>query len=61
MQVAGLPDSGFFLEYEGPFKYRSGLRWVYETMKASVDEDCVKALGEKDEAWRVRWPEISIP
>lgn len=30
-------------------------------MKASVDDDCVKALGEKNEAWRVGWLKSDIP
>jgi len=53
--VKGLPDSGFFLDYDstlpkGP-KYGSNMRWVFWAMNASsgVDQDCIAANKGKED------------
>ena len=57
VKCVGMPDSGFFLDYQDPRyaggglrntpggTYHSGLKWVFTTMNASagVNQDCVKA------------------
>jgi len=47
--VRGLPDSGFFLDYDssqagGPH-YSSAMKWVFQAMNSSsgVNQDCIKA------------------
>jgi len=47
--VKGLPDSGFFLDYDstqpgGP-KYSTSMKWVFAAMNASsgVNQDCIRA------------------
>lgn len=51
-KVVGLPDSGFFFDYEGPRFYRSGLKWVKDTMVARLHLDCLKSY-EAGEQWKV--------
>lgn len=48
VKVRGLPDSGFFLDYNSPGngpKYGTSLRWVFTAMNCSagVNQDCIKA------------------
>jgi len=55
VKCVGLPDSGFFLDYEKPAglgttpagTYHAGLKWVFETMNTSagVNQDCINAKG----------------
>jgi len=42
-KVVGLPDSGFFMDYEGPPKYHSGMKWVFNQMNCTdgVNSDCI--------------------
>lgn len=58
-KCVGMPDSGFFLDYQAPGtpgaglgstkagNYHAGLRWVFETMNttAGLNADCVNAKG----------------
>ena len=39
-----MPDSGFFMEYEGAGKYVSGLEWnfVFGNASGSLNEECMK-------------------
>ena len=56
VKCVGMPDSGFFLDYQDPRRhgllgntqsgnYHAGLKWVFKTMNASgaVNRDCVSA------------------
>lgn len=42
-KVVCMPDSGLFLDHEGPPKYHSGMTWVFHQMNASsgVNDACV--------------------
>ena len=58
-KCVGLPDSGFFLDYQSadaargglgstkPGNYHAGLKWVFETFNstAGVNQDCINAHG----------------
>jgi len=46
--VKGMPDSGFFLDYDAPSgrpRYSSDMKWVFEAMNATsgVNQDCIAA------------------
>jgi len=48
-KVVGLPDSGFFMDYEGPPKYHSGMFWVFDQMNCTlgVNSDCIDYYKSK--------------
>jgi len=54
-KVRGLPDSGFFLDYNsdiaGAPKYGDQMRWVFKAMNASagVNQDCIKGNPGKED------------
>jgi len=45
-----MPDSGFFLQYEGTGKYVTGLNWVYQyqNASASMNVECMQKHDEDD-------------
>jgi len=44
-KVVGLPDSGFFLDFEGPPQYASKMRWVFaqQNSTAGLNQRCIAA------------------
>lgn len=61
-KVVGLPDSGFFLDYEAPSKkYHSGMIWVFNQMNATagVHQGCI--AGESKEPWKCMFAEHTAP
>jgi len=62
-RVVGMPDSGFFLDYEAPGKrYHSAMMWTYYTMaaQAGVNQDCVRAFLPRDD-WRCFFAQHTAP
>lgn len=61
--VVGLPDSGFFLDFEGPPKYHSRIRWVFDFMNCSsgVNEMCVKDKQAAGDSYRCMFAEHVSP
>eukprot|EP01005_Ploeotia_sp_CARIB1_P000406 NODE_149_length_1336_cov_170.449132_g145_i0.p1 GENE.NODE_149_length_1336_cov_170.449132_g145_i0~~NODE_149_length_1336_cov_170.449132_g145_i0.p1 ORF type:complete len:386 (-),score=108.98 NODE_149_length_1336_cov_170.449132_g145_i0:118-1275(-) len=70
-KVAGLPDSGFFLDYEDtgngettiPGNYHDGLVWVFNQMNAStgVDADCINHWAPLGKAWKCMFAQHTAP
>jgi hypothetical protein len=44
-KVRGMPDSGFFMDYQGPPAYQSGMQWLFYQMNSTsgVNERCISA------------------
>eukprot|EP01127_Copromyxa_protea_P000669 TRINITY_DN10572_c0_g1_i1.p1 TRINITY_DN10572_c0_g1~~TRINITY_DN10572_c0_g1_i1.p1 ORF type:complete len:364 (+),score=65.55 TRINITY_DN10572_c0_g1_i1:74-1093(+) len=70
VKVRGLPDSGFFLDYNSPLanvpQYGTNLRWVFKEMNCTfgVNQDCIKAnvaAPEKCMFAEHTGPHIKIP
>jgi len=67
--VVGMPDSGFFLDYEAPAKrYHSGMIWVFDQMNATsgVNQACIQAHEATQDTWKcffAQWtsPHITTP
>ena len=60
--VVGMPDSGFFLDYEEETrKFHTGLTFVFNEMNASagVDQGCIADLGSKGEAWKCIFAQVN--
>jgi len=58
-KIVGLPDSGYFLDYEAnPSNYESGMRWVFEYMNSTVgvNQGCVSS---ESEPWRCIFAQYS--
>mmetsp|Transcript_25911 Transcript_25911/g.28815 ORF Transcript_25911/g.28815 Transcript_25911/m.28815 type:complete len:381 (+) Transcript_25911:19-1161(+) len=62
-KVRGLPDSGFFLDFEGPPKYHSGMQWVFKAMNSTsgVNQACIKAYEPSGQAWRCIFAQYTAP
>lgn len=75
VKCVGLPDSGFFLEYQDPLlncslssrrdtingNYECGLHWVYETQNASagMNQQCVAAHTATGTEWQCMFAQQS--
>jgi len=62
--VVGLPDSGFFLDYESPVKkYHSAMIWTFEQMAChdGVNSDCVAHYKPSKEEWRCFFAQYTSP
>jgi len=62
--VVGLPDSGFFLDFESPVKkYHSAMIWTFEWMAAQggVNADCVKKFMPTKDTWKCFFAEHTSP
>mmetsp|Transcript_7094 Transcript_7094/g.14333 ORF Transcript_7094/g.14333 Transcript_7094/m.14333 type:complete len:550 (-) Transcript_7094:148-1797(-) len=62
--VVGMPDSGFFLDYQDPIRqFHSGLKFVFEEFNSTngVDKDCVAAYAATSETWRCIFAERISP
>jgi len=63
-KVVGLPDSGFFLDYESPIKkYHSAMIWTFETMAASagVNQKCIAAHTPTKDTWKCFFAQHTAP
>jgi len=62
--VVGMPDSGFFLDYENPIKrYHSSMIWTFEMMacESGVNDACVAAWKPKGQAWKCFFAQHTSP
>eukprot|EP01087_Luapelamoeba_hula_P011291 TRINITY_DN3051_c0_g1_i1.p1 TRINITY_DN3051_c0_g1~~TRINITY_DN3051_c0_g1_i1.p1 ORF type:complete len:391 (+),score=62.63 TRINITY_DN3051_c0_g1_i1:29-1174(+) len=62
--VVGLPDSGFFIDYESPQKrYESQMTWVYSAMNVAegIDADCVKFYKGSAFPWKCMFAQYVAP
>jgi len=64
-KVVGLPDSGFFLDYESPIKhYHSSMIWTFETMAAQtgVNDACIAAYTKNRQGlWHCFFAQYTSP
>jgi len=62
-RVVGMPDSGFFLDYETQMGYASGMQWVFEQQNATsgVDSDCIENYWPLGEPWMCIFAEHVSP
>eukprot|EP01006_Ploeotia_vitrea_P035906 TRINITY_DN65948_c7_g2_i1.p1 TRINITY_DN65948_c7_g2~~TRINITY_DN65948_c7_g2_i1.p1 ORF type:complete len:391 (-),score=39.45 TRINITY_DN65948_c7_g2_i1:135-1181(-) len=75
-KVVGLPDSGFFLDYEDvsdedrailrstrPGNYHNGLHWVFYYMNSTegVDADCIAHWGARNESSKCMFAQHTAP
>eukprot|EP01121_Diplochlamys_sp_Union-15-3_P004235 TRINITY_DN1425_c0_g3_i3.p1 TRINITY_DN1425_c0_g3~~TRINITY_DN1425_c0_g3_i3.p1 ORF type:complete len:293 (-),score=41.21 TRINITY_DN1425_c0_g3_i3:27-905(-) len=63
-KVRGMPDSGFFLDYESPVKkYHSSMIWVFNQMNSSsgVNEDCINYYRSTGDTWKCIFAEHTSP
>jgi len=60
-KVVCMPDSGFFLDYQGHPAYHSGMSWAFYQQNASsgVDADCI--AGNPGAEWRCMFAEHTAP
>eukprot|EP00484_Ammonia_sp_Unknown_P021804 CAMPEP_0197027668 /NCGR_PEP_ID=MMETSP1384-20130603/7537_1 /TAXON_ID=29189 /ORGANISM="Ammonia sp." /LENGTH=381 /DNA_ID=CAMNT_0042456545 /DNA_START=19 /DNA_END=1161 /DNA_ORIENTATION=+ len=56
-----MPDSGFFLEWQGAGKYVSAMQWLYEWQNTSgaVNQQCIAA--NKENAWKCMFAQETGP
>jgi hypothetical protein len=54
VKLVGLPDSGFFRDFDGVGKYTSHMKNVFELMSASsgVNQQCVDKYAKTKESWK---------
>lgn len=52
-KMRGMPDSGFFRDYEGAPGYHSGMQWIYQQSNSSagVSQSCLKGFPST-EGWK---------
>jgi len=62
-RVVGMPDSGFFLDYETQMEYSSNMQWVFTQQNASVgvDADCLDYYEPLNEQWKCIFAEYTSP
>jgi hypothetical protein len=64
IKVVGLPDSGFFLDYESPVqKYHSSMIWVFENQNSTsgVNQDCIAAYKPLSQEWKCIFAQYTSP
>ena len=46
--MGAMPDSGFFLEYQGKGELMTGVEWIHDNMNvtASLNQDCIAAQSK---------------
>jgi len=61
-RVVGMPDSGFFLDFETEQGYQSGMQWSFMQQNASsgVDQDCIADWTAKGQAWRCMFAQHTV-
>lgn len=61
-KVVGMPDSGFFLDYESAKKYHSGMIWVFNQMNATsgVHQGCIAGHSAADQ-WKCMFAQHTAP
>eukprot|EP01012_Entosiphon_sulcatum_P023990 TRINITY_DN2914_c0_g1_i1.p1 TRINITY_DN2914_c0_g1~~TRINITY_DN2914_c0_g1_i1.p1 ORF type:complete len:389 (+),score=58.84 TRINITY_DN2914_c0_g1_i1:27-1169(+) len=62
-KVVCMPDSGFFLDYEGPPKYHSGMIWAFYAQNSSsgVNQQCISAHSSTKDEWMCMFAEHTAP
>jgi len=63
-KVVGLPDSGFFMDYEGPPNYQGYMKWGYSyfNVTSGLNADCVAAYASKpSESWKCYFAQYTSP
>lgn len=53
-KVVGMPDSGWFSDYEGPPHYHSGMMWVFNQQNSTsgVNDKCIAAHQQTGDTWK---------
>lgn len=63
-KVVGMPDSGFFLDYESQAKhYHSSMIWVFNQMNATsgVNQACIQSHQKTSDTWKCFFAEHTAP
>jgi len=63
-KVVGLPDSGFFMDYQGTPDFEGYMRWGYSyfNVTSGLNADCVEAYKNKPaEAWKCYFAQYTSP
>jgi hypothetical protein len=64
-RVRGMPDSGFFLDYDSQFapKYATDMAWVFKQNNASsgVNQDCIAAHLATGDTYKCFFAEHTVP
>eukprot|EP00698_Gefionella_okellyi_P004336 TRINITY_DN14011_c0_g1_i1.p1 TRINITY_DN14011_c0_g1~~TRINITY_DN14011_c0_g1_i1.p1 ORF type:complete len:386 (-),score=77.54 TRINITY_DN14011_c0_g1_i1:67-1224(-) len=62
-KVVGLPDSGFFLDFESAANYHNGMMWVFQAMNSTrgVNDECVIAHSRTHDEWMCIFAEHVSP
>jgi hypothetical protein len=63
MRVVGMPDSGFFLDFEGPPQYHSKMIWTFTWMNATsgVNDKCIASYQRNGEEWHCFFAQHTSP
>jgi len=63
IHVVGMPDSGFFLDFEGPPQYHTKMIWTFTWMNATsgVNERCIEAYRRTGDTWRCFFAQYTSP
>jgi len=63
IRVVGMPDSGFFRDFEGPPRYHSNMMWVFNQMNSTsgVNADCIRAFAPSKTEWSCIFAEHTAP
>eukprot|EP01125_Pyxidicula_operculata_P008327 TRINITY_DN2804_c0_g1_i1.p2 TRINITY_DN2804_c0_g1~~TRINITY_DN2804_c0_g1_i1.p2 ORF type:complete len:360 (+),score=63.23 TRINITY_DN2804_c0_g1_i1:1188-2267(+) len=62
-KVVGMPDSGFFLDYETSRNYHGMMVWVFEQMNstAGLNQRCISAHQATKDTWKCIFAEHTSP
>jgi len=62
-KVVGMPDSGFFLDWESDKHYHDDLIWVFNQMNSTsgLNSRCINAYVSTDSAWRCIFAQYTSP
>ena len=58
-----MPDSGFFMDYEGNGKYDSCMKWIYQQQNTSIalTKACLSDYGTNELSWKCMFASILAP
>lgn len=62
-KVRGLPDSGFFVDHEGPPHYHSAMHWLFYHMNSSsaVNSACLRAHSSSNDPHKCIFAQYAAP
>jgi len=62
-RVVGMPDSGFFLDFEGPPRYHTLMIWTFTWMNATdgVNQECIKKYSTTGNTWNCFFAQHTSP